>query len=50
MNSFRTADFCIEAVDVVHNAFIARTDVLRRHAWREELQVNEHMTFFPRRA
>lgn len=33
-------------VNVLHNAFIGRTDVLRAHGWRDELQVNEHMTFF----
>lgn len=33
-------------VDVLHNALIARTDVLRAHPWRNELKVNEHMTFF----
>lgn len=33
-------------VDVVHNAFVARTDALRRAPWRDELKVNEHMTFF----
>lgn len=33
-------------VDVLHNAFIGRTDVLRKHPWRNELKVNEHMTFF----
>lgn len=34
------------AVDVLHNALIARTDVLAAHPWRNELKVNEHMTFF----
>lgn len=33
-------------VDVVHNFFIAEVDSLRRHPWRNELKVNEHMTFF----
>lgn len=33
-------------VDVLHNALIGRTDVLRAHPWRNELKVNEHMTFF----
>lgn len=33
-------------VDVLHNAFLARTDVLKRNPWRNELKVNEHMTFF----
>lgn len=33
-------------VDVLHNALIARTDALRRTPWRNELKVNEHMTFF----
>lgn len=33
-------------VDVLHNAFIGRTDVLRNHPWRNVLKVNEHMTFF----
>lgn len=33
-------------VDVLHNAFMASTDVLRKHPWRNELKVNEHMTFF----
>lgn len=34
------------AVDVLHNAFMASTEVLRRYPWRNELKVNEHMTFF----
>lgn len=34
------------SVDVLHNAFMASTDVLRAHPWRNELKVNEHMTFF----
>lgn len=34
------------SVDVLHNAFIASTDVLRKYPWRNELKVNEHMTFF----
>lgn len=33
-------------VDVLHNAFMGKTDTLRRHGWDDELQVNEHMTFF----
>lgn len=33
-------------VDVLHNALIAKTDVLRAHPWRNILKVNEHMTFF----
>lgn len=33
-------------VDVLHNAFIGRTEALRKHPWRNELKVNEHMTFF----
>ncbi|KAI0562749.1 Transferase [Gracilaria domingensis] len=33
-------------VDVLHNAFVAGVDVLRKHGWRNELKVNEHMTFF----
>ncbi|PXF48401.1 Beta-1,4 N-acetylgalactosaminyltransferase 1 [Gracilariopsis chorda] len=33
-------------VHVLHNAFIADVDVLREHGWRNELKVNEHMTFF----
>lgn len=33
-------------VDVLHNAFIGRTAVLRKHPWRNVLKVNEHMTFF----
>lgn len=33
-------------VDVVHNAFLVKTDVVRRSLWRDELEVNEHMTFF----
>ena len=33
-------------VDVLHNAFMARTEVLRKHTWRNELKVNEHMSFF----
>jgi len=33
-------------VDVLHNAFLARTSVLKQHPWRNELKVNEHMTFF----
>lgn len=33
-------------VDVLHNALVARTQVLRLHGWRDELKVNEHMTFF----
>lgn len=33
-------------VDVLHNAFIGSVDVLRKHKWRNELKVNEHMTFF----
>lgn len=33
-------------VDVLHNAFMGRTDILRKHPWRNELKVNEHMTFF----
>lgn len=33
-------------VDVLHNALIAKTDVLRVHPWRNILKVNEHMTFF----
>eukprot|EP00178_Gracilaria_changii_P007988 TRINITY_DN2472_c0_g1_i1.p1 TRINITY_DN2472_c0_g1~~TRINITY_DN2472_c0_g1_i1.p1 ORF type:complete len:1125 (-),score=137.47 TRINITY_DN2472_c0_g1_i1:208-3582(-) len=33
-------------VDVLHNAFIAEVDLLRKHGWRNELKVNEHMTFF----
>lgn len=32
--------------DVLHNAFLARTDALKRSPWRNELKVNEHMTFF----
>lgn len=34
------------AMDVLHNAFMARTDVLRVHGWRNVLKVNELMTFF----
>lgn len=34
------------SLDVLHNAFIASTDVVRKHPWRNELKVNEHMTFF----
>lgn len=34
------------AVDVLHNAFIGRVDILRKYPWRNELKVNEHMTFF----
>lgn len=33
-------------VDVLHNAFIGRTETLRNHPWRNVLKVNEHMTFF----
>lgn len=33
-------------VDVVHNALIARTEALRQNPWRDQLKVNEHMTFF----
>lgn len=33
-------------VDVLHNAFIGRTAILRKHPWRDVLKVNEHMTFF----
>ncbi|KAI0561479.1 Transferase [Gracilaria domingensis] len=33
-------------VDVLHNALLAKTDVLRAHPWRNILKVNEHMTFF----
>lgn len=33
-------------VDVLHNALIAKVDVLRAHPWRNELKVNEHMSFF----
>lgn len=33
-------------VDVLHNALIARRDILAKHPWRDELKVNEHMTFF----
>lgn len=33
-------------VDVLHNALMASTDVLRKHPWRNVLKVNEHMTFF----
>eukprot|EP00177_Eucheuma_denticulatum_P006828 GFKZ01012421.1.p1 GENE.GFKZ01012421.1~~GFKZ01012421.1.p1 ORF type:complete len:171 (-),score=24.14 GFKZ01012421.1:1105-1617(-) len=33
-------------MDVLHNAFLARTDALRRSPWRDELKVNEHMSFF----
>lgn len=33
-------------VDVAHNAFLVKTDAVRRSLWREELEVNEHMTFF----
>lgn len=33
-------------VDVLHNALVANTDVLQLHGWRNELKVNEHMTFF----
>lgn len=33
-------------VDVVHNAFVAKTEMLRRNKWKSELHVNEHMTFF----
>eukprot|EP00178_Gracilaria_changii_P014368 TRINITY_DN40538_c0_g1_i1.p1 TRINITY_DN40538_c0_g1~~TRINITY_DN40538_c0_g1_i1.p1 ORF type:complete len:1191 (-),score=251.15 TRINITY_DN40538_c0_g1_i1:2868-6407(-) len=33
-------------VDVLHNALIAKTDVLRAHPWRNILKVNEHMSFF----
>lgn len=33
-------------VDILHNSFLASTDVLRKHPWRNELKVNEHMTFF----
>lgn len=33
-------------VDVLHNAFIGRTAILRKHPWRNVLKVNEHMTFF----
>ena len=33
-------------VDVLHNAFIAKVDTLRNRPWRNELKVNEHMTFF----
>lgn len=33
-------------VDVVHNAFVAKTEMLRRNKWKNELHVNEHMTFF----
>lgn len=31
---------------VLHNAFIARTSILRQYPWRDELKVNEHMSFF----
>lgn len=33
-------------VDVLHNAFVGKVETLRRHPWRNELKVNEHMTFF----
>lgn len=33
-------------VDVLHNAFLGNTEILRKHPWRNELKVNEHMTFF----
>lgn len=33
-------------VDVLHNAFLARTDTLKKVRWRDELKVNEHMTYF----
>ncbi len=33
-------------VDVLHNALIARTDILQEFGWRNELKVNEHLTFF----
>ncbi|CAN8062181.1 unnamed protein product [Agarophyton chilense] len=33
-------------VDVLHNALIAKVDVLRAHPWRNILKVNEHMSFF----
>lgn len=33
-------------VDVLHNAFVAKVETLRKHPWRNELKVNEHMTFF----
>lgn len=33
-------------VDVLHNALIARRDILAKYPWRDELKVNEHMTFF----
>lgn len=33
-------------VDVLHNALLARTETLRMVKWRDELKVNEHMTYF----
>lgn len=33
-------------MDILHNAFIGVTDALRMYPWRNELKVNEHMTFF----
>ena len=33
-------------VDVLHNSLIARTDILQDYPWRNELKVNEHLTFF----
>lgn len=33
-------------VDVIHNVFLAKTRVLQENPWRNELKVNEHMTFF----
>jgi len=33
-------------VDILHNAFLAKTNVLRKNPWRNHLKVNEHMTFF----
>jgi len=33
-------------VDVLHNAFIAKTQILIENPWKDYLKVNEHMTFF----
>ncbi|KAI0562750.1 Transferase [Gracilaria domingensis] len=34
------------AVDILHNAFIANVDVLRKHGWRNDLKVHERIAFF----
>lgn len=33
-------------VDVLHNALAGRTEILKKFGWRNELKVNEHMSFF----